>query len=94
MKKMFASALILSLCVVTAGCDSVGTKEVKRDAKAIDKSYEAQADLIEASQKNAPRDARQQAKAQANALRDEGEAIKDHLISEAKEVQRETRRAQ
>lgn len=94
MKKMFASALVLSLCVVTAGCDSVGTKEVKRDAKAIDKSYDAQANLIEVSQKNAPREARQQAKEQADALRNEGEAVKDHLISEAKEVQRDTRKAQ
>jgi len=93
MKKIFASALALSLCVVMAGCDSVGTTEAKRDAKAVEKSYEAQADLVETVARNAPRDAAQEAKETADALRDKGEAIKDHLITEAEQAQRDARKA-
>jgi hypothetical protein len=93
MKNLFASALVLSLCAVTAGCDSVGTTEAKRDAKAIDKSYEAQADLVEAVARNAPHNAAEEAKATAAALRNKGEAIKDHLITEAEQVQRDVRKA-
>ncbi|HWJ68911.1 MAG TPA: hypothetical protein VNS79_02525 [Sphingobium sp.] len=92
MKKIFASGLVLSLCVVMAGCDSVGTSEAKRDAKAVDKSYEAQADLVEAVARNAPHDAAEEAKARADALRNKGEAIKDHLISEAEQAQHDTRK--
>ncbi len=93
MRKLFASALVLSLCVVTASCDSVGTKEAKRDAKAVDKSYEAQADLVETVARNAPPEAAEEAKMTADALRNKGEAIKDHLIEEAEQVQRDTRKA-
>lgn len=93
MNKMFASAVVLSLCVAMAGCDSVGTRETKQNAKAIDESYEAQADLVETVARNAPPEAAEEAKMTADALRNKGEAIKDHLIEEAEQVQRDTRKA-
>lgn len=93
MRKMFASALVLSLCVATAGCDSLGTKEAKRDAKAVDESYNAQADLVEATTRDAPRNVAEQGKAEAEALRKKGEEIKDHLIKEADQEQHDERKA-
>jgi gas vesicle protein len=88
-KKLVGSAVLGSLCLMIAACDTKGTKEVKDTAKAIDKSYEAQADLVEASNKNAPDNAAADAK--ADALRNQGEAIKDKLIKDAKETQHDTR---
>ena len=92
MKRIVEIALMASLgalCLSTAACDTKGTKEVKQEAKAIDESYEAQADLVEATGKYGPDNAASAAK--ADAIRDKGEAIKDHLIHEAEEVQRHTK---
>jgi hypothetical protein len=86
-RALIASLLPASLAV--AGCDSQGTKEVKQTAKAIDQSYEAQADVVEAAGKNAPDSNATEAK--ADALRNEGEAIKDKLIKDQKQVQKDTK---
>ena len=87
MKRLFVGSLAVSaaaLCLLTAGCDSEGTKEAKKQADAIDKSYEAQADLMEARAKNAPNE--EAVDQQAEALRDKGEAIKDHLKKDAEDL--------
>lgn len=87
MKRLFEGSLAVSaaaLCLLAAGCDSEGTKEAKKQADAIDKSYEAQADLMEARAKNAPNE--QAVHNQAEAVRNEGEAIKDHLKKDAEDL--------
>lgn len=94
MKRTLEIALMASmgaLCLSTTACDTKGTKEVKQQAKALDESYKAQADLVEASGKYAPDNAAAATDAKADAIRDKGEAIKDHLINEAEEVQRHTK---
>jgi len=75
---LFAAGLAL------AGCDSQAQKEVKEQAKAIDKSYEAEADIKEAVAAGTPTEAA--VHNQAEALRNQGEQTKDHLIDEAKEL--------
>ncbi len=93
MKRILESAAIAGLaaaCLSTAACDSKGTKEVKQEAKAIDSSYQAQADLVEATGKNAPDNTASEQ--EADALRNQGDAIKDHLNKEAEATQRDTRK--
>jgi hypothetical protein len=75
---LFVAGLLLS------GCDSQAQKEVKQQAKAIDQSYEAEADLKEAVAAGSPNAAA--AHNQAEALRNEGEKTKDHLVGEAREL--------
>ena len=89
MRTWVAIGALAALGLATAGCDSAGTKEVKREAKAIDKSYDAQADLVEATAKGTPDE--NAAEAKADALRNQGDAIKDHLVKEAKETQHDTK---
>jgi gas vesicle protein len=92
MKAILQGTLIASLaasCLAIAGCDSKGTTEVKQEAKAIDASYKAQVDLVEATAKNGPDNAAAEEK--ADALRNQGDAIKDHLIKEAKQTQHDTK---
>ena len=90
MKAIVTSALIATAALTLSGCDSQGTKEVKEQAKAIEQSYDAQADLIEAGAKNAPENAADAAENKADALRDTGEAVKDKLIKDQKQVQKDT----
>ena len=90
MKTIITSALIATAALTLAGCDSQGTKEVKEQAKAIEQSYDAQADLVEAGAKNAPDNVSDLAENRADALRDTGEAVKDKLIKEQKQVQKDT----
>lgn len=75
-----AAALGLSL----AACDSAAENEVEKTAEAIDESYEAEANLVEAQDAGGPSEAA--AEKQADALRKEGEQIKDHLEDEADEL--------
>jgi hypothetical protein len=86
MKTFTKSALMLcAMGLAVAGCGkSEAQKEVDKQADAIDKSYEAQANVVEALGTNAPDE--KAAKAQADALRDKGEAIKDDLKDQAKEL--------
>jgi hypothetical protein len=98
MTRILERALIAgvgTLCLATAACgsrDVEGSKEVRQVAKAIDGTYEAQADLVEATSRHAPDQA--VAKQQAEALRDKGDAIKAHFDKEAQELQRDTRALQ
>ena len=70
-------ASLAALGLLTAGCDSKAQKEIKEQAKAIDKSYDAQADLMEARAASAPNEA--VVDARADVVRAQGEQIKDHL---------------
>ena len=88
MKTAIKAAVLATFCFGVAACDSKGTQEVKDTAKALDESYEAQADLVDAAGTNAPDNAAVEAK--ADALRNEGEAIKDNLMKEAKQTQKDT----
>ena len=64
-----------------SACDSQAQEEIDQQAKAIDKSYEAEAALTEAVAAGGPNEAAAHNKAEA--LRDTGEAMKDHLMAEA-----------
>lgn len=84
------SMILLAVpCLMAGACDSQGTKEVKQEAKAIDKSYQAQADLVEAVNKNGPN--ANAAEARADALRNQGAEIKDRLIKEAEQTQKDVK---
>lgn len=86
MKPFYKPALVAcALGLLTASCgDSQAEKEVDKQAEAIDKSYEAQADVVEALGEGAPDE--KAAKEQADKLRDKGEAIKDDLKDQADEL--------
>jgi hypothetical protein len=70
--------------LILAGCDSQAENEVEKTAEAIDESYEAQAGVVEAVEAGGPNE--KAAEKQADALREKGEAIKDHLEDEADEM--------
>ena len=81
MKKLFAfTALGLAL----AACDSQAENEVEEQATAIDESYEAEAAIEESLTENTPEE--EAGEARAEALREEGEEIKDRLEDEADEM--------
>ena len=67
-----------------AGCDSKAENEVEEQATAIDEAYEADADLEEAMTEGGPDEKAGEQK--ADALREKGEDIKDHLEDEADEM--------
>ena len=67
-----------------AGCDSQAENEVEEQATAIDESYEAEAAVEESLTENTPEEAAGEAR--ADALREKGEEIKDHLEDEADEL--------
>ena len=67
-----------------AGCDSQTENQVEQQATALDEAYEADADLEEAMTADGPEEAAGEAK--ADALREKGEEIKDHLEDEADEM--------
>ncbi|OYW44743.1 MAG: hypothetical protein B7Z08_08225 [Sphingomonadales bacterium 32-68-7] len=81
-KLAITATAILGLAL--AGCDSAAENEVEQTAEAIDESYEAEADLVEAQEAGGPNEAA--AESQADALRAEGEEIKDTLEDEADEL--------
>lgn len=63
------------------GCDSQAENEVEQTAEAIDESYEAEADLVQSMEAGGPNE--EAAEAEADALREEGEEIKDRLEDDA-----------
>ena len=85
MKTLFG-LIIVTAGLAVSGCQSKAQKEVGTQAEAIDKSYEAEADIKEAVAAGAPNAVQAQARNEAEALRNQGEAIKDHLKDEAKEL--------
>lgn len=81
MKKLATFAAITGLAITLAACDSAAENQVEQTAEAIDESYEAEADLVEAVEAGGPNEAA--ADQRADALREQGEEIKDHLEDEA-----------
>jgi hypothetical protein len=67
-----------------AGCDSQAENEVEQTAEALDESYEAEADLTEAMEAGGPNE--EAAEAKADALRAEGEELKDNLEDDADDM--------
>ena len=67
-----------------AACDSQAENEVERQATAVDESYEAEAEIEESLTANTPEE--EAGEARAEALREEGEEIKDRLEDEADEM--------
>ncbi len=67
-----------------AGCDSKAENEVEQQATAIDESYEADANLEEAMTEGGPEE--KAGEQRADAMREKGEDIKDHLEDEADEM--------
>jgi hypothetical protein len=82
--RILAVSLLVS-GVALSGCKSEAQKEVDQQAKAIDKSYQSEADLKEAVVAGAPNSVQAAAHNQAEALRNEGDATKKHLEKEAKQ---------
>lgn len=80
----------VALALGVAACSKTpAEKQVDAQAEAIDKSYQADAALTEASAKGTS--AEDQAEKQADALRDKGDAVKDHLKAEADELHKDTK---
>lgn len=83
MRKLAVLAAV-SLGLSSAACDSQAENQVEETATAIDESYEAEADIVESIEQGGPNEAA--AEAQADALRDEGEEIKDDLEDAADDM--------
>ena len=84
MNKFAMLAAVGAAGFVLAGCDSKAENEVEAQATAIDESYEAEADLQDALAESAPNE--DELHDQADATREKGEEIKDHLEDEADEL--------
>ena len=82
--KLPAIALISATALALGACDSKAENQVERQAEAIDESYEAEANLKESLAQGAPTE--EAAEAQADKLRERGEAIKDDLEDKADEL--------
>ncbi|MGC1270975.1 MAG: hypothetical protein WA842_10310 [Croceibacterium sp.] len=82
--KWAAMTLISATALSLAACDSKAENQIERQAEAIDESYEAEADLKESLAQGAPTE--EAAEAEADKLRDRGEAIKDDLEDKADEL--------
>lgn len=70
--------------LVLSACDSQAENEVEQTAEALDESYEAEADLLESVEAGGPNE--EAAENRADALREEGEEIKDDLENAADEM--------
>ena len=84
MTKRVIFAAVAATGFALAGCDSQAENEVEEQATAIDESYEAEANVEEALTEGTPEEEAGEAK--ADALREEGEEIKDRLEDEADEL--------
>lgn len=84
MNKSLIFTAVAATGFALAGCDSKAENEVEQQAKAIDESYEADADLEEAMTKGGPEE--KAGEQRADAMREKGEQIKDHLEDEADEL--------
>lgn len=80
---------VLATAGLALGACSEGSQaqqEVRQQAEAIEDSYEAEAEIVEALAAGAPEAEQQAADARADALRETGHQIEDHLKEEAKEL--------
>ena len=87
MTKFSQSAALTALAacgLALAACDSQAENEVEQTAEALDESYEAEADLTEAVEAGGPNE--EAAEAKADALREEGEDLKDKLENDADDM--------
>lgn len=86
MRKLAIIATASGLTFALTACDSQAENQVEETATAIDESYEAEADILESVEAGGPNE--EAAEAQADALREEGEQIKDGLEDAADEMDR------
>ena len=84
--KSAALSALVACGLALAACDSRAENEVEQTAEAIDESYEAEADLVESMEAGGPNE--EAAEAKADALREEGEELKDDLENSADEMDR------
>lgn len=82
--KALGAAAALAGAASLAACDSAAENEVEDQAEAIDESYEADADLVEALDEGGPDGAASEM--EADEMRAEGEEIKDDLENAADEM--------
>lgn len=68
---------VLALALAACGGDTEAQEEIDEKAEAIEASYDAEADLLEAQAENAPDE--EVAEAQADALRAKGDAEEKRL---------------
>ena len=80
------TAALLGFTLSACQNETPAQKEVKKQAEAIDDSYQAEADVVESLAEGAPKTEQKAAEAQADQLRSTGEQIKDDLKKEAKEL--------
>lgn len=85
MKHLLPYSIALgALALAACNSQTEAQEEVAEKAEAIEASYDAEADLIEAQAENAPDEA--QAEEKADALRAKGDAESDHLKEMADEL--------
>ncbi|MES2699556.1 MAG: hypothetical protein V4647_08095 [Pseudomonadota bacterium] len=82
--RLAAAAALLAPALALAACDSSAENQTEEIAEAVDKSYEAEADLLEAAEEGGPNEAA--AESSADVLRAEGEQVKDDLEDAADEL--------
>lgn len=82
--RLAATALIIAPALALAACDSAAENQTEEVAEAIDESYEAEADMVEAMEEGGPNE--EVAEQQADVIRAEGEQIKDDLEDAADEL--------
>ena len=82
--RLAAATVLAASALSLAACDSAAENQTEEVAEAIDESYEAEADMVEAIEDGGPRE--DAAEAQADAIRAEGEQIKDDLENAADEL--------
>ncbi|MXO72640.1 hypothetical protein [Alteraurantiacibacter buctensis] len=82
--RLAATAILAVPALALAACDSAAENQTEDVAEAIDESYEAEADMVEAVEEGGPNE--EVAEQQADVIRAEGEQIKDDLEDAADEL--------
>ena len=82
--RLAATALFTAPIMALAACDSAAENQTEDIAEAIDESYEAEADMVEAIEEGGPNE--EVAEERADMLREEGERTKDDLEDAADEL--------
>jgi hypothetical protein len=82
--RLASAAMLIAPALALAACDSAVENQTEEIAEAVDESYEAEADLLEATEEGGPNEAA--AESSADVLRAEGEQVKDDLEDAADEL--------
>ncbi len=82
--RLASAAFFVAPALALAACDSTAENQTEDVAEAIDESYEAEADMVEAVEEGGPNE--EVAEQQADVIRAEGEQIKDDLEDAADEL--------